>query len=98
MLRISFSEYIESIEDILSYPQLTMGPPWLGLDKNFQVEPTSRSGLNLRGFNPGRYAFTLQKSYWANSTQVEPGFTLGILFRSVNRVLMEKIIGQLKQV
>ena len=48
---------------------------------------TSISGLSLPGFNPGRYAFTLQTSTWANSTQVEPGFTLGSIFCSVNRAL-----------
>ena len=39
----------------------------------------------LPGFNPVRYAFTLQKSKWVTTTQAEPGFTLGNFFSSVNR-------------
>ena len=39
--------------------------------------PNYGGGLSLPEFKPGRYAFTLQKSTWANSTQVEPGFVLG---------------------
>ena len=41
--------------------------------------------MSLPGLNPGRYAFTLQKSMWVNSTQVEPGFILGSFCCSVNR-------------
>ena len=36
MLLIFYAEHIEGELDILSYPQSTMGQPWLGPKKNFQ--------------------------------------------------------------
>ena len=31
--------------DIISYPESTMGPPWLGLGKNFQNEGSQESSI-----------------------------------------------------
>ena len=44
--------------------------------------------MSLPGLNPGRYAFTIQKSTLVDSIQVEPGFILGSFFCSVNRVIV----------
>ena len=48
------------------------------------------SGMSLHGFNSGRYAFTLKKYTWANSTQVEFGFILGSFYCSVNRAYVTR--------
>ena len=38
MIQIFYAEYTESVLDILSYRESTMGPPWLGLEKNFKIK------------------------------------------------------------
>ena len=35
MLLIFYAEYTKSVLDILLHPESTMGPPWLGPEKNF---------------------------------------------------------------
>ena len=36
ILLIFYTEYAESVLDCLSYPEPTIGPPWLGPEKNIQ--------------------------------------------------------------
>ena len=36
MLQIFYAECTESMSDILSYSESTIGPPWLGQETNFQ--------------------------------------------------------------
>ena len=44
MLLIFYTEYTESVIDILLPPESTMGPPLLGQEKNFQSEGSQKAG------------------------------------------------------
>ena len=35
ILLLFLVEFIESVLDVICYPESTMGPPWLGPEKNF---------------------------------------------------------------
>ena len=44
MLQIFYAEYTESVLDILSYPESTVGPPWLGQEKHLQNAGSQKPG------------------------------------------------------
>ena len=81
---IFYAEYTESVVDILSYPQPTMGPPWLGPEKIFKIKFLRRLDsaiLRLVFANivnaPFNYAFfqPMYKQYAAlNSPKTTPAF------------------------
>ena len=44
MFLIFCTECTESLLDILPYPESTIGPPWLGLEKIFKKEHPQKAG------------------------------------------------------
>ena len=44
MLLIICAKYTESLLDIPSYPESTIGPPWLGPEKIFQHKSSQKAG------------------------------------------------------
>ena len=65
MLQIFYTEYTYGVFDILSYPEFTTGPLWLGQEKNFQNFGSQKPGKRYYMIGFSKCSNQLMYKYYA---------------------------------